>query len=170
MQTRAGIVSVASLVVLLSVAVLLPSCGGRDKRAGDGSGRGSASGAKPDLLTADIKLNEGGYAIGEPIVMTIEVTNKAERPITLTFPSAQRYDFIVKQGKQTIWQWSAGRMFAQVVGRYEIAPGDTISYQYTWDQTALDGTKPGLGAYTVEGLIMLSPPFRVGPKAFGIVD
>ena len=132
--------------------------------------RGSSGGARPDLLAADIKLNYGSYAVGEPIVMTIEVTNKAERTITLTFPSAQRYDFIVKKGKETIWQWSAGRMFAQVVGRYEIAPGETLAYEYTWDQAAQDGTKPGLGAYTIEGLLMLSPPFRVGPKTFGIVD
>ena len=102
--------------------------------------------------------------------ITLEVTNKADRTVTLTFPTAQRYDFIIKKGKQTIWQWSAGRMFAQVVGRYELAPGDTISYEYTWDQTGADGTKPGLGAYTIEGLLMLSPPFRVGPKTFGIVD
>jgi len=171
MQTRAGIVLVVGLILLLSVAVaLLPSCGGRDKRDGEGVVSGAGGGPRPDLLTADIKLNGGSYAIGEPIVMTITVTNKAERAITLTFPSAQRYDFIVKKGKEAVWQWSAGRMFAQVVGRYEIAPGDTISYQYTWDQTALDGTKPGLGAYTIEGLVMLSPPFRVGPKAFGIVD
>jgi hypothetical protein len=126
--------------------------------------------ARPDLLEANISLNEGGYAMGEPVVMTLEVTNKAGRAISLTFPSAQRYDFIVKQGKQTIWQWSAGRMFAQVLGRYELAAGETISYEYTWDQTAADGTKPGLGAYTIEGLLMLSPPFRVGPKTFGIVD
>jgi hypothetical protein len=126
--------------------------------------------AKPDLLAADLKLNEGSYAVGEPIVMTIEVTNKADRTITLTFPSAQRYDFIVKRGKQTIWRWSDERMFAQVVGRHEIAPGETLAYEYTWDQTTADGTKPELGAYTVEGLLMLSPPFEVGPKPFGIVD
>jgi hypothetical protein len=171
MQTRAGILSPIVAVVMLSVcAALITSCGCKCRRGGDGAGGDSPDRAEPDLIEADIRLNEGGYAMGEPIVMTLEVTNRAERAITLTFPSAQRYDFIVKKGKQTIWQWSGGRMFAQVVGRYELAPGETISYEYTWDQTAADGTKPGLGAYTIEGLLMLSPPFRVGPETFGIVD
>jgi len=160
MRSRAGIVSFVALILLVSAgAVLLSSCGGRGK-----------GGGRPDLLGADITLNEGSYAIGEPIVMTLTVISKADRTITLNFPTAQRYDFIVKKGKRTVWRWSASRMFAQVAGKYEIAPGDTLSYQHTWDQTTSDGTKPELGAYTIEGLLMLSPPFRVGPKTFGIVD
>jgi hypothetical protein len=160
-----------SAVLILSVcAALMTSCGCKCRSGGDNPEADLSRPATPGLLGADIKLNGGGFAMGEPIVMTLEVTNKADRTVTLTFPTAQRYDFIIKKGKQTIWQWSAGRMFAQVVGRYELAPGDTISYEYTWDQTGADGTKPGLGAYTIEGLLMLSPPFRVGPKTFGIVD
>lgn len=123
-----------------------------------------------DSLKASVTLNEGGYAIGEPVSMTLEVVNPTDRSIRLTFPSAQRYDFVVKKGKQTIWRWSGGRMFAQVVGRHVMAPGDTIAYEYTWDQTGADGTKPGLGAYTVEGMLMISPPLKTGPKTFGIVD
>ncbi len=160
----------AVLLMLSACAAFVASCGGRCNCSGGGSAEGPLNEAKPDLLEVNIGLDGGGYAMGEPIVMTLEVTNKAGRAINLTFPSAQRYDFIVKQGKRTIWQWSAGRTFAQVVGSHELAPGETISYEYTWDQTAADGTKPALGAYTIEGLLMLSPPFRVGPKVFGIVD
>jgi hypothetical protein len=106
----------------------------------------------------------------EPIVMTLEVTNTTDRHMKLVFPSAQRFDFVVRQGKRTIWQWSAGRMFAQALGRYEMAPDETISYEHTWDQTGGDGTKPPLGAYTIEGMLMISPPLDTEPKSFGIVD
>jgi hypothetical protein len=168
MGKRFGIVSPPGAALLVVAALLLASWGG------GGGGRGSrgeaAGGSGPDSLTASISLNEGGYAMGEPIVMTLEVVNPTDRSIRLTFPSAQRYDFVVKQAKATIWQYSGGRMFAQVLGRYDLAPGDTMAYKYTWDQTGADGTKPRLGAYTVEGMLMISPPLKTGAKTFGIVD
>jgi hypothetical protein len=171
MEGRAGLVSLAAaLIILLVCTALIISCGGRDRRAADGTKKTTGAEAMPDSLAAEVKLNEGGYAMGEPVVMTLGVTNTSDNAITLTFPSAQRYDFIVKKGKQPVWQWSGGRMFAQVIGRYELPPGESISYEYTWDQTAADGTKPSLGAYTVEGLLMISPPLRTESRTFGIVD
>jgi hypothetical protein len=167
MYARAGILSLlAALLLVLAVASLIVSCGGKDKRPREDA----VDAARADSLAARVKLNEGGYAIGEAIVMTLEVANTAGRTIHLTFPSAQRYDFVVKKGKETIWQWSGGRMFAQVLGRYELAPGDTTTYEYTWDQTKADGAKPGLGAYTIEGMLMISPPLKTPAKTFGIVD
>ena len=167
MQTKPGMVSLLAVLVLgLVVTALIVSCGGRGK----GSREDSADAAKPDSLEGRVKLNEGGYAMREPIVMTLEVTNVTGRTVHLTFPSAQRYDFIVKKGKETIWQWSGDRMFAQVLGRYDLAAGDTVTYEYTWDQTKADGTKPGLGAYTLEGILMISPPLKTPARTFGIVD
>jgi hypothetical protein len=167
MKTRPGIVSLlGGLVSALAFAALIVSCGGRGK----GSGEAAADAARSDSLAATVNLNEGGYAMLEPIVMTLEVANTTGRTVHLTFPTAQRYDFVVKKGKETIWQWSEGRMFAQFLGRYELAPGDAITYRHVWDQTKADGTKPGLGAYTVEGILMIAPPLKTPAKTFGIVD
>ena len=151
---------------MLVAALLLASCG----RGGRTSREDQVGGLKPDTLQASVILNEGGYAMGEPVGMTLQVVNITDRSIRLTFPSAQRYDFIVSRGKAAIWRYSDSRMFAQVLGRYDLAPGDTVSYEYTWDQSGTDGTKPGLGAYTVEGMLMITPPLKTGPKTFGIVD
>jgi hypothetical protein len=171
MGRRLGIVSPSAMMVLVVAAGLAGSCGGGPRESGGeaGGGRGRKESA-PDSLEATVKLNEGGYAIGEPIVMTLEVTNKTDRTLELTYPSAQRYDFVVMKGKESIWRWSGGKMFAQVIARYQLARGDTIAYEYTWDQTRADGTKPGLGAYTVEGMLMVSPPLKTGTRTFGIVD
>jgi hypothetical protein len=166
MRRMFGKVSPAGAAPLLIAALLLVSCG----RGGRTSRDGPPGGSQPDSLQASVILNEGGYAIGEPVVMTLQVVNLTDRSLKLTFPSAQRYDFIVGRGKATIWRYSDGRMFAQVLGRYDLAAGDTVTYEYTWDQTGMDGTKPGLGAYTVEGMLMITPPLKTGPKTFGIVD
>jgi hypothetical protein len=166
MHRTFGIVSPVGAVPLVIAALLLASCGTGGRTSRDGP----AGGAEPDSLRADVILNEGGYAVGERVVMTLEVVNLTDRTLRLTFPSAQRYDFIVSRGKATIWRYSDGRMFAQVLGRYDLAPGDTIAYEYAWDQIGADGTKPGLGAYTVEGILMITPPLKTGPKTFGIVD
>jgi hypothetical protein len=166
MHTRSGIALLFEGVLLCMVVLLMISCGGQ----GRGKSGEPMREAPPDSLAARIVLDEGSYAIGEPIVMTLEVVNRTDRGITLTFPTAQRYDFVVRHGKAIVWQWSDGRMFAQVLGRYELAPRDTIAYEYRWDQTLMDGTKPGLGAYTIEGMLMISPPLETGAKTFGIVD
>jgi hypothetical protein len=171
MEGRAGIVSLGVLLLVpVACTLFLASCAGKRGGSEETSPGGLMDQAIADSLEAGVTLNAGGYAMDEPIKMRLEVVNTAGRAITLTFPSAQRYDFIVKKGKQTIWQWSEGRMFAQVLGRYDLGPGDTISYEYKWDQTAGDGTKPGLGAYTFEGLLMISPPLKTERKTFGIVD
>lgn len=156
----------AGLLPVLAVTALIVSCGGKGK----GSGKDGMDAARTDSLEARVELNEGGYAMREPVVMTLAVANTTGRTLHLTFPSAQRYDFVVKKGKETIWQWSEDWTFAQVLGRYELGPGDTMTYRHVWDQTKADGTKPGLGAYTLEGMLMISPPLKTPAKTFGIVD
>jgi hypothetical protein len=155
---------VASLFVVLPL--LLLSCGGR--RWGHATGDRSVAGVK--TLAAQVRLNEGSYAAGEPVVMTLQVVNLSASPLHLTFPTAQRYDFIVTRGRERVWEWAGGRMFAQVIGGYDLAAGDTLTFHYTWDQTGADGTKLTLGAYTIEGMLMTSPPVVTAPRAFGIVD
>jgi len=103
-------------------------------------------------------------------VMSLVVTNNKEEDLVLTFPTAQRYDFIVRKGKETIWIWSEGRMFAQVIGRQTLGAGETISYEITWDQSGLESMRPPLGAYTVRGILKTMPEIASEKREFGIVD
>jgi hypothetical protein len=124
----------------------------------------------PDSLELSIMLNAGSYAIGEAVVMTLQVRNVLDRSVSLTFPSAQSHDFIVRKGKKIIWRWSHGMMFAQVLRRHEVAPGKTMSFEYEWDQITIDGERPGLGRYTVQGVVATAPRMVTEEKPFGIVD
>ena len=167
--------------VALGVAGLLvfASCGKKVEESADVAARSKTDWArtgatlaasKQDSLEVTVALNEGGYAMLEPVVMTLIVHNPSGDPIDLTFPTAQRYDFVVSKGKRVIWQWGEGRVFAQAVGRHTMEPGDSMRHEFTWDQKATDGTQPPLGRYTVQGILKTEPQRVSRPLTFGIVD
>ena len=163
------------LIVLVLSAASLSSCGGCQcgKKSGDAAAPspGNALQENPgDSLKVEVDLTERGYALVEPVVMTLKVTNIKEEDLTLTFPTAQRYDFVVKKGKQIVWVWSEGRMFAQAIGRETLKAGETFSYEITWDQSGLESIQPPLGAYTVHGILKTTQEIASEEREFGIVD
>ena len=175
-----------AFIVLVLAAANLSSCGGCQcgKKSGDpthaggaGSGiatsrseGGSTVASSADTLTVEVDLNERGYALLEPVVMSLKVTNNKEEDLALTFPTSQRYDVIVRKGQETVWVWSEGRMFAQAIGRETLGAGETFSYEVTWDQSGLENVRPPLGAYTVQGVLKTIPEIASETREFGIVD
>ncbi len=154
-----------ALIMLAAVAVSAYSCGGC--RCGKKSGDATASG---DTLKVEVDLTERGYALLEPLVMTLTVTNVKGKDLILAFPTAQRYDFIVRKGKLVVWRWSEGMMFAQAIGRKTLKAGESVSYEITWDQTGLEDMKPPLGTYSVQGILKTMPEIVSEERVFGIVD
>ena len=166
------------LILLALAAASLNSCGGCPcgKKSSDVSGAYAAgtaavvSTSPGDSLKVELDLTERGYALVEPVVTTLRVTNIKGEDLTLTFPTAQRYDFIVRKGKQTVWVWSEGRMFAQVIGREKLRAGESLSYEITWDQSGLENIRPPLGAYTLQGILKTTQEIASEEREFGIVD
>jgi hypothetical protein len=171
-----------ALIMLAAVAVSAYSCGGCrcGKKSGDATASGAAGttiAADPlagdisgDTLKVEVDLTERCYALLEPLVMALTVTNVKGKNLTLTFPTAQRYDFIVRKGKLVVWRWSEGMMFAQAIGRKTLKAGESISYEITWDQTGLENMKPPLGTYSVQGVLKTVPEIVSEERVFGIVD
>jgi hypothetical protein len=164
MKQRVKVSLVGCVIGTLALGLILASCG---KRAAQGTGR---AGSPQDSVHVTVGLNEGSYAIGEPMIMKLTARNTTGRMLRLTFPTAQRFDFIVRQGKQVIWQWSNGKMFAQVIGRLSVGPGDSVSYEYRWDQKLSDGSNPDLGPYTIQGVLTTLPKVTSSEMRFGIAD
>ena len=70
---------------------------------------------------------------GDTVHFELHITNTTSGPVTVSFPSTQRYDFGVTRGNgETVWHWSADRSFAQVTGREVLAQGETKRYAETW--------------------------------------
>jgi hypothetical protein len=153
----------------VAVLVAVVACGGHpDKNVR----RGSDLSVRPpaDSLRISLALDAGSYAIGEPMEMRLTVTNVTPRTVTVTFPTAQRFDFVVRRGGKPIWQWAADMMFAQSITRERIAALDSLVLGTRWDQVLPDGTNPGLGAYTLQGILKTSPERVTDEKRFGVVD
>ncbi len=92
------------------------------------------------------------YFRGQPVQLQLVKTNISNRPITLTYNTAQRFDFFVRRGTTgpVVWQWSANRSFAQVVGRVTLLPGQSQIFTAAWDQRSNQGNRVQPGLYTVQ--------------------
>lgn len=159
-------------IVIASIAAVtfLGLCCGKRCGCSGNEVPGGVSSPAGRALEARVSLNAGSYAMRESIVMTLVVKNATEETSNLVFPTAQRYDFVVKKGKETVWQWGRGMMFAQVRGEHSIAAGDSIAYEVTWDQKDGGGAELGLGEYTVQGILKASPEVASEKKTFWIAD
>ncbi|MFQ5895136.1 MAG: BsuPI-related putative proteinase inhibitor [Nitrospinota bacterium] len=87
-----------------------------------GKGAQSAAAASPEVVLA-LRVSREAYAPGEPIQVTLEVTNRTREAVRLTFPTSQRFDLTLEDAAgQEVWRWSQGRFFLQVIGEQVLKP------------------------------------------------
>jgi hypothetical protein len=173
MEPRAAYL-IGCAAILGVLGMLLASCGGPVNKREAGGGGAADSGGRPpaslETLGVSVGLDSGSYAIGETIKMRLAAVNRTGRPLVLEFATSQRFDFVVSAGGKPIWQWSADKMFGEVLGSETVQPGDSLVYEVEWDQRLGDGTNPGLGAYTIRGVLKALPEVASQEKRFGVVD
>lgn len=95
-----------------------------------------------------LTTNKAVYAPGEVVEMTLEIINRSSEGIILQFKDSQRYDFVLEGPTSKRWQWSAERMFAQMLGEEHIEPGETRTYTTQYSE----GLSPGI--YRITGTIV----------------
>lgn len=83
---------------------------------------------------------------GENLMLTLLKANVSNRTITLTYPTAQRFDFIALVRGREVWRWSRDRAFAQVFSRTTLRPGQIQVFRTVWDLRDNEGNlvPPGL--------------------------
>jgi hypothetical protein len=111
------------------------------------------------LINNDLKVtletDNESYTIGEPIEVTIFVTNTGEEDITAEFPDTQKADFWVDWGD--VYLWSADKYFAQVLTPVEIPSGETVElFSKNWEQVDYGGNQVPDGEYEIEGWMVES--------------
>jgi hypothetical protein len=107
-------------------------------------------------LTVERKV----YRSGEPVPLTIKVTNLGCKPIVLRFSSGQRYDFVITREDQEVWRWSAGKAFTQALGTLTVDPGETLEFTEAWRQEDREGRQVPAGEYEVTGTVTTMGPAR----------
>jgi len=73
----------------------------------------------------------------ETINMTLSVKNDSTSEKTLSFPSENQYDFVIKDEADTeIWRWSEhpDLEFEPITTTFSLGPTDIQTVTYTWDQ------------------------------------
>jgi hypothetical protein len=90
--------------------------------------------------------------------VTLEVKNESGAAVSLTFPTGQRYDFVLydKCG-HTVARWSTERMFTMAFGYVKLAAGETRKFSDTL-VLAADGQNLPAGDYELEGVLSSAPP------------
>lgn len=126
----------------------------------EGSSTVTPESASPSAgLEARLALSDQAPHVGAPLRMTLSLRNNSGQPLQLSFPTSQRYDFVVRHdGGQEVWRWSADKVFAQVLGEETLAPGEILTFEEVWDQRDNSGNQVALGRYLIEGIIVGCPP------------
>ena len=134
-------------------------------RIGPGAGSG-------DMLAANVRTDKPAYQPGEQVQFTLTVTNPGPAPVTYMRPlgpSGQRYDFFVRTADgRGVWHWSHGKVFTLALERHTLAPGETLTFNETWDQRDNNGQQVSAGTYTVTGVYVKEDPVESAPARFSI--
>ncbi len=117
-------------------------------------------------------LDFGGqlhFAPGEPISITLTLTNCAENDVNLFYPDSQRYEFIVKDEEGAeVWRWSKDKEFTQEPGEESVKSGEVLILTEVWDQRDQDGQLVPLGLYQILGLSVGCADSSISDCQFGL--
>ena len=107
---------------------------------------------------------------GQPIAVRLRATNTSRQPTVLRFTSGQRFDFTVFRvgQRESVYTWSATRMFLQAVGSLALRPGQSQNYEAAIGDEM--GTL-GPGRYRLIARLANSPrPIVAAPVEFEVAD
>ena len=84
------------------------------------------------VMTVELAPNPLKLSEVRQMDVRVRLTNKSKRPITLEFPTSQRFEIYLRNSAETILTtWSDNHAFAQVLGTVYINPQEHIEYAET---------------------------------------
>ena len=110
-------------------------------------------GVLPSSIVVDVETDRDVCMLGEPVNMSITVTNNGPNT-TLLFPTSQLADFnITDETGQHIYQWSHDKVFSEIITEITINQSETIELlNDIWNQVDDDaGTPITSGKYYIDG-------------------
>ncbi|MCU4740061.1 BsuPI-related putative proteinase inhibitor [Natronoglomus mannanivorans] len=84
-------------------------------------------------MTLEGELDVSVSADGNDVRFAFTVHNTGSGTADLQFPDACKADFAVLDEGREVWRFTDGRVFAQMIGEASIPPGESITYDGTWD-------------------------------------
>jgi hypothetical protein len=114
-----------------------------------------ATGGNGDLELT-MTLNKTSYSSGEPVNLTLTITNISNHTINYTHTGLD-FDFQVTNGTNNqLYQWSNFKAIAQFITIEPLSPGENRSIYFTWQQTCnfnsqVEGDPVSPGTYNIIG-------------------
>jgi|GEM_PF-2195802 len=105
----------------------------------------------PAGLQVRLLTDKASYTGSDTVKLQLVITNIGSTPLTFNSNNSQRFEFVVQAGDREIWRWSKGRLFAQMLTSWKLAPGNTITYSAVWEQKDNTGKSAPPGTYTIVG-------------------
>jgi Intracellular proteinase inhibitor len=167
MRVRTRIIARLALVVGVglvtagySKCVFVSNTGGTTVGVVGGDGSGSIVGTFSTTL--ELRDSAGvattSFVFGEQIRFDLEVRNQSAQVVTLNFPDAQIYDFVVldSDSARVRWRWSDNMSFPQVATQLRFEPNSSKAYSVLWDGVLSDGTQLPPGDYRARGVLVFN--------------
>lgn len=102
-----------------------------------------------DSLRIVVSADRDVYSRGDSITITLTVRNELRHPVVFEFASGQRFEVLIRNSLgETLWRWSEGKAFIQMLGREQLEPGSSLTYE-----AQFDGVLPA-GRYTAVGSVV----------------
>jgi hypothetical protein len=112
------------LASLLFIASLLNTSGSVDAKTASMDSNG---------LRLRMHLAKSSYSIGEDLRPELSLQNTLATPVTMVFPSSQKFDFFVAdRGGKEVYRWSRDKAFLAVISKVTLGPGESIDQQLSW--------------------------------------
>lgn len=138
------------IVTLLLFVLIAAGCGrqnGANKAQKKVSAEKKIAGFKIKLTTPKKVVSRG-----DNVTLALEIQNVTKHEIKIIYPTAQGYDFEIKdRSGKTVWTWSRGRLFAQVISERTLTPGEKIDFSAVWPQLNNAGRSVKSGKYVIFG-------------------
>lgn len=134
-----------------------------------GPGESEARPEKALPLRLSLSTDQPTYLPGQPVRLTLTLTNPGDTDITLSFRSSQQADFVIRSGEEEIWRWSDGRMFAQALTQMRLRPHERREIDATWDQKDREGRAVPAGSYEAVALLLAGVRHDRAVTSFKIV-
>lgn len=126
-------------------------------------------------LELTMSLEKTVYNIGEPVNVTLTITNISQQTVNFT-STGMNFDFIVYNGTYNlVYQWSIGKAFPDIAFIEPLAPGANVTATYTWPQTFNTAESPinlqvSPGTYYVVGESNPTLGLQTAPIQVTILD
>ncbi len=121
-----------------------------------------------EVVAAPVKfeatLDKTELKVGESVGVKMTATNTTKETQTLHFGSGQSFDvFVNNEAGQQVWSWGANKRFIQSIRDVPLAPGESKTFEATWDGTIFPDFKKEAGTYTIQAVLTTNPRVYAAP-------